>query len=257
MIAGACAEGVTPEVVGLYRLESVNGNPVPYALPPSMGYTYSVNGGELLLKGDGTFIHGIAPGFGPIAGTFDISGDDIALESDNGESSFVVHGTWSRDVVTLVYGTEAQSGSDVPGIPGTLPGSRTFVFRRAAIESSPATNGLYVLTSLNGGDLEIAIGPESVLRIPFDSLTFHEGVFYRRHRREVGVYKPGAPDSLVSSVEYSAGGSFITDGSRIILQRYYDFSGAGPIKDTLQIQQGALIRSTSTLGGLTERYQRP
>ena len=37
-----------------------------------------------------------------------------------------------------------------------------------------------------------------------------------------------------------------------VLLRIEQISGGA-----LQIQQGALIRSTSTLGGLTERYQRP
>ena len=243
-IATGCGDGVAPEVAGLYRLESVAGQPLPFILPIAIGYNYAVNGGELLLKPDGTFIHGLAPGLGPIRGTFDVSSSgSISLTADNGGMPYVISGAWSRESVTLNY----------PGQFGTPP---NYLFRRAVPESSPAADGLYILTSLNGGDLEVELGPQTVFRVPFDSLTFHDGAFYRRHRREVSVYKPGEPDSLISLTEFLGGGSYRVDGSRIILQRYYDLTGTNPL-DTVEVQQGALIRTSSSLGGLTERYQRP
>jgi hypothetical protein len=242
-LAAACGDGVAPEAAGLYRLESVAGSPLPYSLPPSLGF-YTVRGGELLLKPDGTFIHGLAPGFGPVRGTFEVSASgNIRLTVENGGMPFDVTGRWSHESVTLNFPPELGAPPD-------------YVFRRVIPESSPASDGLYVLTSLNGGDLEVEMGPETVFRVPFDSIAFHDGVFYRRHRREASVYRPGEPDSLVSSTEFLGGGSFRVDGSRIILQRYYDLTGTSPL-DTLQVQDGALTRTSPALGGLTERYQRP
>jgi hypothetical protein len=235
-----CGDGVGPLVPGLYRLESVGGNPLPHIVPTALGFIVSVSGGELLLRHDGTFTHGIATGLGPYSGTYEIHDGAITLTA-TGDFEYVVTGTWSPSTVTLNY----------PASPGNAP----YTFKRVAPPAVPMATGLYVLTSLNGGGMSVSFGTDYAFRVQYDSIVFSDRTFYRRHRRERSVFHPGQPDSLYSELEFMGGGSILGDGSRVVLQRYYElyFGGSAPIYDTLTVQEGSLVRVPSG-GGITERY---
>ena len=104
-VAAACGDSATaPALDGIYRLQRVNGAPLPGVLEASATDTTRATGGTLTIRGDGTWgaemvlaitsPHVTVPAVTTVGGTFTRSGETITLRlaSDGSVVSATVRG---------------------------------------------------------------------------------------------------------------------------------------------------------------------
>ena len=220
----------------LYRLVSVDGSALPFSGPSApFGWWETVTHGELLLRADGSF----------------------ALGLPSGGMSMLLEGRWRRDGASLrlahpiaAGAPDAELGATVAGdsvvlVAGAAQPSRTYVFRRASLPRPPVAAGTYVLTSRHGrSDLVLEYeqhGQRFVDRVLFDSLTFVDGLFYRRHRSEYAVSYLPTGDSLDASTAWITYGSYESVDGRLLLRDYQPRPLAWPV-DSLVVETDVLAR---------------
>ena len=255
-VAAACGDGVSfPRTApGYYRLVSVNGQAPPYLSPPSMGPFVRITRGDLVLRPNGTFSHGIGGtvGFGfVVEGTYRLSTRELVLEGTEPID----------DVVARVSGDSIIFTSpDFVGQP------MTFTYRRTQAGSSTVPSDRYRLRSINGRTDEPLVeydptigGQRSVGQVLFDSLVFSDGVFFRRHRSESAIGYIDGEVATVSASEWTTWGAYESGPGWVVLEYYSPppFSSIAP-RDSLSIAGDTLVRRTSLITGIKEeRYTRP
>ena len=109
--AAACSDltGTTARADGVYFLQSVNGNPVPYSyVDNTTGHTLSVTTDTYAVNSDGTY-------------------SDQQLYTDNGlNSSYTEAGSWTqRNNVVSFYPSRSSTGN-LSVYSGTLANSNVF-----------------------------------------------------------------------------------------------------------------------------------
>ena len=253
VVAAGCGDGVGPlrNAPGYYRLVSVNGQPLPYISPPSMGLLYSIWRGDLILRPNGTFASGIGGnvGFGFLAeGTYRVSNGAVALRAEGSTADQVAQA--SGDSITIVlYGPTDQN--------------LVLTYRRTQLPASTVPSNRYRLSSINGRTQEPLVaydttiaGRRRVAYVHFDSVTFSDGVFFRRHRSESAVeYVDGTP-GLVSAFEWTTWGAYESGPGWVVLL-HYDPPPGVPARDSLSIRVDTLVRRTPLITGPhEERYSR-
>jgi hypothetical protein len=246
LFALACDDGPSgPNAVsGVFRLVSVNGQPVPWASPPSMGLLITVDHGDLHLRGNGTFGLGVGGSLG-----WFVSGQYRAFE-DNRVRLMLTNGS-AIDTMTLT----------VRGDSAVLTLTNRYVFKRVATPQT-ITPGIFVLAAINGrgpplteGDTVIN-GERYVARVQYDTVTFLDGMFYQRHRSESAVRYLASGDSVVGAAEWTNFGAHDRINGAVILRRYWTNSSE-PRSDTLWTVGNDLVRRTQFIYGLQEdRYVR-
>ena len=255
-VAAACGDGVSlPRTApGYYRLVSVNGQSLPYLSPPSIGAFVQITRGDLVLRPNGTFGHGIggSVGFGfVVEGTYRLSARELVLEGTEPID----------DVVARVSGDSIIFTSpDFAGQP------MTFTYRRAQVGQHTMPSDRYRLSSINGRteeplvEYDTTIGNQrSVGQVLFDSLMLSDGVFFRRHRSESAIGYVDGDVSTVSSSEWTTWGAYESGPGWVVLQYYSPppFSSIAP-RDSLSIAGDTLVRRTALITGIKEdRYTRP
>lgn len=262
---GACGGDPPPAgpaaVAGLYRLRSINGQPVPYGIPTSSGFFW-ITHGELLLRPDGTFTAGIADGDGGVAvGTYSVSGGSVlALRPQTGGygEAIVLSGFVAGDSAVV----------EVPGAPWapSSSGSR-YAYQRSVVPTpGPVTAGTYVLSEVNGVPEGVggagfvfydgtSAGHRFVRRVLFDTLTFADGVFFRRHRATLdSSFWVDAPAPTTASRNGVDWGSYTGGAAAIALQPYAE-PGSAP--DSLRVASQTLTRRSDLgVAVVEERYTR-
>jgi hypothetical protein len=256
LATSACGDGILNprSVPGFYRLRSVNGLPLPYITPPSVGLGLTqIWRGDLVLRPNRTFAHGGSGLGGFVEGSYAMTGDGFVFQMDG---VFPGNGTVARvsgDSITFTY-TESTD--------------RTFIltYRRAPLPA-PLPNTGYRLTSINGRTDSPLIAYDTVMepfrylsRIPFDSITLSEGVFFRRHRLQLdSSYTLATGPIGADSDEWTVWGAYerAPSGTIVVLHHYYQPSGWVRARDTLELEGDTLVRSTRLIiGPLEERYTR-
>lgn len=256
IVSAACGDGlVLPRsVAGYYRLATVNGQPLPYSSPPSIGLGIHVTRGDLVLRPNGTFIHGLggtlAAGF-VVEGRYRLSDRELVLEMTGAApgDSPVAH--LSGDSIVIVES-------------GLIAQPLTFTYRRA----QPAPNVLPAdrlrLRSINGRSDEPLVAFDTtignrrdVMYVHFDSIAFGDGVFFRRHRSQSAIsYVDGDP-AIVESEEWTRWGAYDSAPGWVVLA-YYSAPFSTSPRDSLSIAGDTLVRRTPLITGvLEERYTRP
>lgn len=174
LLVGACGGGATGPArgSGVYRLATVNGSPVPYSFPPSIGLT--IVSGDLYLRPDGTFGLGVQcacwpPPFG---------GGCTCLVP----GAQILEGVWRRDGSTLHLTAQGDADIDAElrgdSVMVTFDGGGpVYVFRRdrrARVNPAPVA-GMYIVTALMGRpDLTYEYtleGTHYTYRVLYDMLT--------------------------------------------------------------------------------------
>ena len=242
----ACGDGILlpDSTIGYYRLISVNGQPLPYFPPPSLGLAQGIGRGDLVLRADGSFMQVGGPVTGE--GTYRAASRELLfrLRGPNGVSSEIA-GRLAGDSLSVDY-------------PNVNPEPLHLVFRRAQPNQSLLPTDRYRLTSVNGGisapfvlyDTTIA-GTRFAKRVRFDSLTFLNGVFFRAHRSdETRVHLLGA-DSLIIENEGTIWGAFESSPAWIHLY----FGALASPRDSLAIRGDTLVRRTPFVIGLTQIHR--
>lgn len=257
VLTAACGDGVLPPraVAGYYRLVTINGQPLPYVSPPSIGFgVVQVWRGDLLLRPNGTFVSGVGGNiaFGFIAeGSYRFSGGELFLEMDGGPASNDGVGRMAGDSITFV--SESSFGQPL-----------TFTYRRAQLGPSTVAAAPYRLRSINGRTGEPLVEHDTTIgdtryiaTVLFDSVTFSDGVFFRRHRSESAITYIGATPGLVSAEEWTTGGAYESGPGWVVLLHYSPPSPSIRARDSLGIARDTLIRRTPLITGiLEERYVR-
>jgi len=257
VLTAACGDGVLPPraVAGYYRLVTINGQPLPYVSPPSLGLgVVQVWRGDLLLRPNGTFVSGVGGniGFGFIAeGSYRFSGGEVLLEMDGGPATNDGAGRMAGDSITFV--SESSLGQPL-----------TFTYRRAQPGPSTVASAPYRLRSINGRTAEPIVAHDTtigdtryVATVLFDSVTFSDGVFFRRHRSESAITYIGGQPGLVSAEEWTTGGAYESGPGWVVLLHYSPPSLSIRARDSLSIASDTLIRRTTLITGtLEERYVR-
>lgn len=250
----ACGDGVVLSHVipGYYKLASVNGQPLPYNAPPSLGQVLgSIWRGDLVLRPDGTFAHGLGGGIGGLVeGRYRVAGNEIVFETD---ALYPGDGTVARasvDQLTFTY-TEATDR--------TL----RFTFHRAQLPPGLPTGG-YRLTSIDGRTSPPLVAYDTsfgttryVRQILFDSIVVTDGVFFRRHRLwRDSTYRDSGIDG--GEIEWSTWGAYEAVPGQVSLHHYRRPIPTLQLDDTLSIAGDTLIRRTpaSIIGPWEERYTR-
>lgn len=248
-----CGDGVSPlRSAGYYRLISVNGQALPYLSPPSMGLLMHISRGDLVLRPNGTFRHGLGGnvGFGfVIDGTYDVGGQEITFDGSSPLDDVVAQ--MSGDSITFAY-------------PGPVGNPLTLTYRRAQLQPTTVPSDRYRLRSINGRTAEPLVAYDttigdhrSVGYIPFDSLFFSDGVFFRRHRSESAVGYTNGEVTTVSESEWTTWGAYESRPGSLVLLHYSPPPGV-PQRDSLSILGDTLVRRTTLITGIQEeRYTRP
>jgi hypothetical protein len=253
-LAAACGDGVSPLRTGpgYYRLVSVNGQSLPYISPPSAGMPVQITRGDLVLRSNGTFSLGIggnvAFGF-VVSGTYRRSGGDLVLEGPEPVGDFVV--PVSGDSITF-------TSSDFSGQPLTL------TYRRTQLGSSTVPGDRYRLRSIDGRTAEPLVEYDttfgehrSVGHVLFDSLTFSDGVFFRRHRSESATGYTNGQVTTVSASEWTTWGAYESGPGWVVLLHYSPPPSVLG-RDSLSIAGDTLVRRTALITGIQEdRYTHP
>jgi hypothetical protein len=107
-------------------------------------------------------------------------------------------------------------------------------------------SGTYLLATMNGSaDLTFEYSwfdQRVVERVLFDSITFFDGVYYRRHRAERNVAVTAAGDSLRGGNEFLTFGSYCGADAVLVLRDYRQPSLDVRAVDSLAVDQEALVR---------------
>jgi hypothetical protein len=257
LVTVACGDGVSPlrTASGYYRLVSVNGQALPYLSPPSMGLPMRIWRGDLVLRPNGTFSHGVGGdvGFGFVAdGTYRLSNQEIVFQIHGAPIDAGLTAQVSGDLISFAY----------PDLPGH---SMTFTYRRAQLAPSTLPSDRYRLRSINGRTDDPLVAYDStigdtryVATVAFDSLVFSDDVFFRRHRSESAIGYVGGAPGTVSAEEWTTWGAYESGPGWIVLLHYSPPSSSIPARDSLAIAMDTLVRRTLLVTGmLEERYARP
>jgi hypothetical protein len=247
-VTAACGDGplLSRNAAGYYRLVSVNGRPLPFMSPPSLGLsTLLIWRGDLVLRGDGSFMEGIGTG-ATEQGTYRLT-----------EGEIVFRGQGASGAGTEVVGNLSGDSISIPSADPLRP--LYLVFRRAHLTTSAVVSQRYHLTSVNGRTGAPLIMYDTIIgdtryvgRIPFDSLAFFDGIFFRRHRAEQQRAYLAGGDSLIADEEWTVWGAFESGPGWIRLMHY---NSLGPAPDSLAIVGDTLVRRTPLITGLQEeRY---
>ncbi len=248
-----CGDGVSPlRSAGYYRLVSVNGQALPYVSPPSMGFSMHITRGDLVLRPNGTFRHGLGGnvGFGFLTdGTYQVGGQEIAFDGSGPIDDAVAR--ISGDSITFAY-------PDLVGNP------LTFTYRRAQLQPTTIPSDRYRLRSINGRTAEPLVAYDttigdhrSVGYVPFDSLLFSDGVFFRRHRSESAIAYTNGDVATVSASEWTTWGAYESRPGSVVLIHYSPPLGVAE-RDSLSILGDTLVRRTPLITGMQEeRYTKP
>jgi hypothetical protein len=254
--AAACGDGITHPgaAAGYYRLVSVNGQPLPYVSPPSMGLTYHITRGDLVLRSNGTFRHGLGGniGFGWIVdGTYRLSDGELVLSDTPVRLPGGTTARLSGDSVTVVY--LSPSDADL-----------RLIYRRTQLVPNTLPSNRYRLRSINGRtgaplvDYDETIGDLRLVGyVDFDSLEFSDGIFFRRHRYESHIGYTNGQATMFSYGEWTMWGAYESGPGWVVLS-YYSPPPSIPARDSLSIAADTLVRRTQLVTGTREeRYVRP
>ena len=252
-IVAACGDGITlpGRAAGYYRLVSVNGQPVPYVSPPSLGVPVWITRGDLVLRPNGTYRSGLGGNlaFGFIVdGRYRIADGELTLQGDGAPPEYHLAARLSGDSITFEQ-------PDFSGRP------LVFTYRRTPLATSTVPSSTYRLRSINGRTAEplvafdTTIGDRrSVAYVNFDSLEFSDGVFFRRHRAESGVDYINGQESILSASEWTTWGAY-ESGPGWLLLFHYSPPLSVPSRDSLSIATDTLVRRTRLITGIhEERY---
>ena len=252
-MAAACGDGVTipGRAAGYYRLVSVNGQ-LPYVSPPSGGLGYlQVWRGDLVLRSNGTFRHGLGGNVGGfvVDGTYRVSNGE--LELSDSPLGVAVSAQLSGDSLRVFHFGPADN-------------DLIFTYRRAQLASTTFPGDRYRLRAINGRTAEplvvydTTIGDHrSVGYVNYDSLEFSDGVFFRRHRAESDIGYTNGQQTMVGSSEWTTWGAYESRPGSVVLFHYSPPLSI-PIRDSLTIASDTLVRRTALITGIREeRYTRP
>ena len=254
IVAAACGDGVGPlrNVPGYYRLVAINGQPVPYTSPPSLGLApLYISRGDLVLRANGTFAHGLAGNvsLGVVEeGTYRLEDREVSLRWDGSPSGTEVRGQVSRDSISLAW-------PDVYGQP------MTWTYRRTSPPPSSLSSGRYRLRSINGRTDEPLISYDTTIAgwryvgsVLFDSLEFTDGVFFRQHRSQSAIAYPPSGLPIANAQEWTTGGAYEARPGGVVLI-YYGPPPSVPTRDSLSIAGDTLVRRLSLVTGVQmERF---
>jgi hypothetical protein len=252
--AVGCGDGLSPSLsaAGHYRLVSVNGQPLPF-FPPSLGLTVIIQRGDLLLRPNGSFRHGLAGNLIPgqvLDGTYRQSGREVMLRGAVPNDDLVAR--VSGDSITLAYPT--FTGNSV-----------TLVYQRVPLEPSVVPADDYRLRSINGRTAEPLVVYDTtmgdhrhVATVVFDSLLFSDGMFFRRRRSESAIGYTNGQVTSASASEWTTWGTYESRPSAVVLLHYSVPPASGvPARDSLSIAGDTLVRRVQfILGPREERYTR-
>ena len=255
VVATACGDEVTipGRAAGYYRLVTVNGQPLPYISPPSTGFIRTVTRGDLVLRSNGTFRHGLGGsiGFGFVVdGTYRVSGGEVTFSATpvgGGPAALL-----SGDSITIVHFDP-------------LDADLRFTYRRVQLPPSTIPSNRYRLHSINGRTAEplvvydTTIGDNrSVGYVVFDSLEFSDGVFFRRHRSESAIGYTNGQQTFASASEWTTWGGYDSGSGWVVLSHYSPPPSLPAARDSLSIRGDTLVRRTPLITGTREeRYTRP
>jgi hypothetical protein len=262
MIVAACGGDATgpASVAGLYRLVSVNGQPVPWTAPPSLGFSgYVIEHGDLQLRANGSYGFGMGGSGGWLEeGQFRVSGTTVRLLPPPGASPDTTTVTLAGDSAVIQLG-EAEPPGDRPGLPAPLPNTR-LAFKRTTVPN-PVAPGPFALVAVNGRsslvELDtIMFGERFVTRVRYDTITFIDRIFVRRHRRQESVHYLSNGDSVKGDFEYTTFGAHDV-ATGIVIVRKYNRMQDEPRRDTLWTVGSDLVRRRQLIFGLREdQYSR-
>jgi hypothetical protein len=250
----ACGDGILlpGTVAGYYRLVTINGRPLPYISSPSQGTPVQVWRGDLVLRPNGTYLLGFggnrALGF-VAEGTYRVSGRELFLRLNGAPGTGDDAGQISGDSISL-------AGQDFSGQPFTL------IYRRARLGPSAVASARYRLSSINGRAAEPLVVYDTtigdtrfVATVLFDTVTFSDGVFFRRHRSESAIAYIGGQPSVASAEEWTTWGAYESGPGWVALLHYSPPSLSIPGRDSLSVAGDTLVRRTPLITGpLEERY---
>jgi len=250
LFTAACGDGPSGPngMSGVYRLVSINGQPVPWVLPPSMGFFMALESGDLHLRGNGTFGMGVAGSLGWFtSGNYRVVSDDrVRLTLTDGSAI---------DTMTLTVGGDSAV-LNLQEQAGLVTLTLTHVFKRIATPQT-ITPGVFVLAAINGRgppltEADTVInGERFVERVHYDTLRFMDGKFYQRRRSESSVRYLSNGDSVVGAVEWTTFGAHDPVNGAIVLRRYWSYNNE-PRQDTLWTVGNDLVRRTQYIYGLQE-----
>ena len=254
--AAACGDGVGPlrNVPGYYRLVAINGQPLPYVSPPSMGLSpVAISRGDLVLRANGTFAQGVAGNvsLGVVEeGTYQLSDREVSLRWDGSPIGSEVRGQVSGDSISLAW-------PDFYGQP------MTWTYRRTSPPPSSLSSGRYRLRSINGRTDEPLIsydttiaGTRYVGSVLFDSLEFTDGVFFRQHRSQSAIAYPPSGLPIANAQEWTTGGAYESRTGSVVLM-YYGPPPSLLARDSLSIAGDTLVRRTALVTGVQEQRYVP
>jgi hypothetical protein len=139
-----------------------------------------------------------------------------------------------------------------------------FLFRRSTLPRPAVTTGLYVLTAINGRGAPLVLYDtvmgtnRLVRRVPYDSFTFLDGVFFRQHRMDRAVMYFASGDSLTSFSELTEVASYRGQGNSLVLHHAVDPRAPhSQTHDVLTLEQQQLVRRrVGTLVTDVDQYSR-
>ena len=262
-----CGDGPTDgraPLAGRYALVTVNESALPWTgMIGSTGATTTIEGGDLVLRADGTFGVGLTgePGYFTL-GRY--TSDSVTSE---GERALTLHYFIGPSAADSAHAALLTRGDSViwtiPSAEG-FPGAR-LAFLRTAV--APAVEGTFALTSVNGDAspphviLDDAAGDGRFLvAVAYDTLDFHDdGVFFQQHRSEHSFHVTAEGDTSVASVmAWSTWGSYSrTPAGALVLRPFVALWERTP--DTVSVAGSgtALERRWVRPGGTyTERLTR-
>lgn len=232
----------------LYRLHSVNGQPLPFVLPPSLGFAENITHGELLLRADRSFQWGLGATLGgSTSGEYQASGSAFTLTSAP-PGSISVEGSFAGDSAIVAVPGSTQSG-DVPALPGSTPAFR-YLFVRREPAPGPVSAGTYALTRLGSVSTvqgawvvhDTVVGSTRYVTRAADTIRFTDGVFFTRaYALEDSVIF--GDTRLARAEEYLLSGSYTGSSAHLLLRRHNTSSGISmSLRDSLMIQGDKLVR---------------
>jgi hypothetical protein len=261
MMLAACGNDSTgpASVAGLYRLVSANGQLVPWVSPPSLGFLYAIEHGDLQLRVNGSYGLGMGgTGGWLVEGQFRVSGTTVRLLPPPGAPPDTTIVTLAGDSA-VVERAQAEQPVERPVLPLPLPAMR-FVFKRTSVPN-PVAPGPFALIAVNGRtslvELDtIMFGDRFVTRVRYDTIAFIDRIFYRRHRRHENVRNLSNGDSVKDDFEYTTFGAHDVATGMVIL-RNYNRQQNEPRRDTLWTAGSDLVRRTLLITGMREeQYSR-
>ena len=254
LVVAACGDGPigAGAAAGYYRLESVNGQPLPYLSPPSSGFVDAIEYGDLLLRGSGAFSLGVRAIVGGYStGRYRVDDEEIRLTvpaPEPGQPAFDITGIAGGDSVVI----------DV----GTAPSVQRYLFRRSERERAPISPGLYTLRAIDDDAAapfvrydEVISGNRHTATVLYDSIQFIDAVFYRRHRAENTRTEWSDGNFNESGRAWTVFGAYDRSANGVVLRPYWSFDEEDDA--TLTLDDGALVRHSVVSGVPTEeRFER-